>query len=383
MRRIVLWTACGAALTAVAVNSALAAPAVELVKPKQDVSFRLELANAIAKGLKWLEKKQSADGSWSQPEYPALSALALTAFMGEPSGKYKSARPAVVQKGYAYLLKNVQSDGGIYSKASQTPMENYNTAIAMTALIVARDPAFEPTIRKARQYLIGLQNDGGIGYNKDGHSDMSNSVMALEALYYSKYLARDEAGQKAKDLNWAAAVAFIQRCQNLPEYNKEAWVSDDPQNKGGFVYYPGDSKAGEMKTAGGKTALRSYGSISYAGLLSYAYADLTKDDPRVAAVLKWLAENYTLDENPGMGQEGLYYYYHMMAKALSAAGVTTLTTKGGRTVDWRRELALKLLSLQSGEDGSWVNQNGRWWEKDPVLTTSYSLIALEVLYRSL
>ena len=28
-------------------------------------------------------------------------------------------------------------------------------------------------------------------------------------------------------------------------------------------------------------------------------------------------------------------------------------------------------------DGSWVNDNNRWWENDPVLATSYAMLALE------
>ena len=59
----------------------------------------------------------------------------------------------------------------------------------------------------------------------------------------------------------------------------------------------------------GKQVPRSYGSMSYAGLLSYIHADLKKDDPRVTAVYEWLSRNFTLDENPGLGASGLYYYY--------------------------------------------------------------------------
>jgi squalene-hopene/tetraprenyl-beta-curcumene cyclase len=71
-----------------------------------------------------------------------------------------------------------------------------------------------------------------------------------------------------------------------------------------------------------------------------------------------------------------------MAKALSAYGVDKLALENGKEVDWRKELALRLLNLQKG-DGSWVNENGRWWEKDPVLVTSYAVITLEILYRGL
>jgi len=83
-----------------------------------------------------------------------------------------------------------------------------------------------------------------------------------------------------------------------------------------------------------------------------------------------------------MKKEGLYYYYHTMAKALSAAGIETLTLKDGTRVNWRQNLARRLLDLQR-EDGSWVNESGRFWEKDPNLVTSYATIALEIIHRGL
>ena len=128
--------------------------------------------------------------------------------------------------------------------------------------------------------------------------------------------------------------------------------------------------------------MRSYGSISYGGLLGYAYAKLGKESPQVQAVLGWLKANYTLEENPAMGLQGLFYYYHTMAKALTAYGVETLHLKNGETVDWRKKLVNRLASLQN-EDGSWINQNGRWWERDPALVTSYAVLALEKIYYSL
>ena len=136
------------------------------------------------------------------------------------------------------------------------------------------------------------------------------------------------------------------------------------------------------ETNGGRVALRSYGSISYAGLLSYVYADLRRDDPRVVAVFDWLRRNYTLQENPGMGPQGLYYYFHTMTKALTAYGAEELTVEGGGTIRWRQEVALRLLDLQQ-KDGSWINESGRWMEKDPVLVTSYALLALELIARGL
>ena len=132
----------------------------------------------------------------------------------------------------------------------------------------------------------------------------------------------------------------------------------------------------------GRVALRSYGSISYAGLLSYIYANLKREDPRVVAVLDWLRANYTLEENPGMGPQGLYYYLHLLTKALNTCEMDRLELKDGRVVDWRREVATRLINLQQ-KDGSWANTNGRWWEKDPNLVTAYAVLSLEIVWREL
>jgi squalene-hopene/tetraprenyl-beta-curcumene cyclase len=359
--------------------------------PASDISFRNEVQHAIDKGLTWLDSSQNTNGYWSTADQPAVTALALSAFAGNPSDGAKANPPPGVARGYQFVVARAHPDGSIWQKG----LENYNTAICTMALISARNPQFDPIIRRARQWLISQQVDlnekgkidspfdGGIGYgDKGGHSDMNNTMTALEALYYSKYLDKDKPQAAGKDLNWAAAIHFIQSCQNLPAYNKEPWASDDPTNKGGFVYFPGDTKAATQTNADGRVALRSYGSISYAGLLSYIYADLKRDDPRVQAVFDWLRDNYTVDENPGMGPQGLYYYLQLMTKALAIYGVDRLELKNGQAVDWRRQVAMKLINLQKA-DGSWVNDNGRWWERDPALVTSYSLISLEILYRGI
>lgn len=353
-----------------------------------DISVQHEVEHAITQGLQWLQSNQNSNGWWSTADQPAVTALALTAMMGEPSGQARTQAPEAVARGYRFVLSNVKPDGSIYSKG----LANYNTSLCMMGLLAARDPHYDNVLRNARHWLLTQQVEidepsnspynGGVGYGDHGkRSDMNNTFTALQALYYSKYLDRDQPLAAAHDLNWNAAIHFIQSCQNLPAYNKLSWVSHDPKDAGGFVYEPGNSKAGAM-TNGGRVALRSYGSISYAGLLSYIYADLKPGDPRVLAVYDWLRNNYTVDENPGMGQQGLYYYLHLMARALNTYGVDQLPLAGNKSVDWRRDLAMKLINLQKA-DGSWANTNGRWWEHDPALVTSYSVLSLELVYNRL
>jgi squalene-hopene/tetraprenyl-beta-curcumene cyclase len=203
----------------------------------------------------------------------------------------------------------------------------------------------------------------------------------MEALFYAKHSLKAKEGDEL-DLDWDAAIAFVQKCQNLPKTNKEKWVSKHEDDRGGFVYFPGSSMAGERELANGAKALRSYGSMSYAGLLSFIYAEMKEDDPRLVAVRDWLKAHYTVGENPGMGQQGLYYYYHTMSKALTLSGIEEIKDASGKKRDWRRELALELLNKQDPK-GFWLNENGRWWERDPILVTSYALLSLERVYYSL
>ena len=132
--------------------------------------------------------------------------------------------------------------------------------------------------------------------------------------------------------------------------------------------------------SGGRTALRSYGSMSYAGLLSFVYAEIPRDDERMRAALQWLSENYTIEENPGLGKQGLFYYFYLMTKALSASSVEELRTKDGKRVAWARPLALRMMDLQAAE-GWWENDVARWMEKDRVLVTAYCVTALSLLAR--
>ena len=357
------------------------------LNPATNTSVRNEVRHAIDKGLAWLEQNQNTNGFWSTPDHPAMTALVLDAFVLRPGRETKS-EPAAVQKGYVYLMSCVQPDGGIYQKE----LQSYNTSVSLMAILLRNRPEDRAAIDMARKFLIGLQVEsgdptnpfnGGIGYGAaDKQPDLSNTVLALEAIRYSKPPPDEKIIPAQPDLNWNAAIHFVQCCQNLPGSNSEKWASDDPQNKGGFIYAPGNSLAGETNLPSGKVALRSYGSMGYAGLLSYVYADLKPDDPRVTAVKEWLRTNYTVEENPAMGDQGVYYYYFVMAKALSLSDPGMLETKNGQAVNWREQLALKLINLQQA-DGSWQNSNGRWWEKDPALDSAFSLIALDMIYNKM
>jgi squalene-hopene/tetraprenyl-beta-curcumene cyclase len=128
--------------------------------------------------------------------------------------------------------------------------------------------------------------------------------------------------------------------------------------------------------------LRSYGSMTYAGLKSMIYAGLTKDDPRVKAAWGWITKNWSVDENPGMSangpqaaKAGIFYYDHTLSRALAAYGEPVVVDPKGTSHDWRKELADKLAAEQR-PDGSFTGDR-RWMEDNPVIATVLATLALE------
>lgn len=355
------------------------------------------VAAGMDRGAAFLLSTQGTGGAWMQ--HPAITALACMSVQKAPLGRTERGRAAVA-KGLDFIVHFAQPDGSIWSKA-EGDYPNYSTAICLLALHQAARPQDKPLMRAARDYLIGSQfkdvpgSDpayGGIGYGKSKRPDLSNTQWALEAIYVTESMDRDTpaadpAKAKAADLCWERAIRFLSRCQNLKDSNDQTWVSTDADDRGGFVYRSGESKAGKIGKDGKPVAdgtvteegetLRSYGSMTYAGMKSMLYAKLAADDPRVKAAQDWLSRHYTFDENPGMGAAGHYYYLHTAAKALAAAGQPTLTA-GGKTHDWRADLAASLLARQRA-DGSWKNDNGRWMESLPELSTAYAVLALATI----
>jgi squalene-hopene/tetraprenyl-beta-curcumene cyclase len=224
---------------------------------------------------------------------------------------------------------------------------------------------------KELQWDAGEETDpndpayGGAGYGKHGRPDMSNTQYLLDALHELGDGDNIEAIQRA--------LVFVSRAQNLDVgTNDTKFASLNPD--GGFYYTPaagGSSQAGTNPNGG----LRSYGSMTYAGLKSMLYAGVNKDDARVKAAVAWLSQHYGLKENPGMGAAGLYYYYHTFAKALDALGSKQVEDGAGKKHEWRSELVSELAGRQR-KDGSWFNKHDRWYESDPKLVTGYALLTL-------
>jgi hypothetical protein len=370
----------------------LAAPFARGAEPTAPPT-KAEVEALIAKAQDYLLAQQQPDGAFVEGKQFVVG---ITAMSVEALAKPPLALPGDdprMAKALALLKANRQADGGIYAK--EEGLGNYGTSFALLALAAVGSKDDE-LIRGAQAYLYGAQNadgtsiaDGGVGYGSKGagHEDLSNTATAVAALKAT--------GVPSSDPHLVKALAFLERCQNLSSHNKLPWAGND----GGAVYSPDESKAeGSWNPADAKPGetprMASYGSMTYALISSYLALDLKPEDPRVAAALAWVKDNYRFDANPGMRPgkelEGLYYYYATMGKTFNLLGLKVIELKDGRKVDWRADLFAALKAhvkpapLADGREGAMLmNSAKRWGEGNPRLATIYLIKALKALHASL
>ncbi len=335
-----------------------------------------EVDGAISKGVAFLLSKQAPEGFWSDKQMPALTALPVWAIVAtdEVTKGSPSEQPLkeAVSKGVAYVLGTQRPDGGFYVPKpgrGGSGLGNYNTSVCLSSLF---ESGLAPTeaLLKAREYIASSQLTGddtmagGFGYDKVSrrrYADLSNTSYALDAMRRTEKLEELRPGGQRVDVNWSQALTFV---ENL--------MKKEGPDAGGAAYNERTPQGGVATNQEGRVQLRAYGSMTYAAVLSMCHAKLDRGDPRVRQSLSYCESHWSVDENPGMGNQGLYYFYDIMARALQASQVQSVGNH-----DWKKELREKLVALQK-PDGSWYNDNNRFWEADPVLCTSFALLVLDI-----
>lgn len=347
-----------------------------LVAGALTVESRAAASAAAERGLAWLRASQSADGSWSDRRFPGLSALALWAMALSKDEVNREA----AQRAADYVASCAQPDGGIYVPIPDrkgSGLGNYNTCLCLRALhAFGQRDRYLDVMLGARAYIASTQleteglHQGGFGYDKASprvYTDLNNTFYAMDAMRMTQDLEEVRPAGKRVDIDWSAAKKYVLSMQKA-----------EGDDAGGFLYnreLPRKTPA-QMKTP--TLQLKAFGSMTYAGLLAMLHCDLSREDARVRSTYKYLGKYWTLDENPGQGNQGLYFYYEVLARALTAAEVDVLTLEDGTTVDWREALVEALVKRQQA-DGAWVNVSNRFWEGDPALSTSYAVLALLIL----
>ncbi len=272
------------------------------------------------------------------------------------SGRVTPAEPAVT-KALGFLERYIGPKGGL----SEAPHSVYTTSVALMAFQEANKGGRYDSVIKGGQAFPqvdpvgrgeGKGRDdpayGGLGYGGgNSRPDLSNTAFFIEALRDTGLPADDPALQKA--------LIFVSRCQNLKsEFNDQPWAGK--VNDGGFVYTagrwrrprPGNDDQGSepwFDCWGRRSSL-----LCGDDLRGPEEHDLRGPDPGRPARqggLAYIKNHYTLDENPGQGQRGLYYYYQTFAKAMPCSASPTIVDNAGKEHNWRNELVSALAKRQA------------------------------------
>jgi len=352
---------------------------------------------SIESGLKLLSSRQTRRGTWFEAEEVeptdmeprkraasvAVTAMALKAFAqaGELGDAATMARARAA-------IDLTLSDPKAMEAVEKGGIGNYVMSSIASGLAATGDADAKLAMQRAIRWMTDNQWDdaegvdptkdwyGGAGYGNGKRPDLSNTQMMLDAMH--------DAGVSPDDPAVQRALAFVARTQNRKATNPAAWAQNG-LGDGGFVYSPANGGESFASDAAGEgrygekldvKSLRSYGSMTYAGFKSLLYAGLSKEDPRVKDALGWISLHYTLEENPGLGQQGYFYYIHAMSRAMHASQLKSISDAKGVAHDWRAELIAAIAARQR-EDGSWKNTAERWEESNEELATIYAVLALE------
>ena len=309
-------------------------------------------AVAVNLGTTYLLRSQGDRGQWLGRYGPAVTALVVKALVA--SGHSWTARP--VRTALTYIESCRHADGGFYTSAEPA----YNTAIVIRTLASLPSHRFARQVARGLHFLKAAEATAATAPNQtearwlypDGLHSALDAEPTMEALR--------GAGRSAADTTMRRSLAMLRR--------DSSWINHilDPQERSADAI------------------LYNYGRLTYAQLKSMIYAGLSRNDPRVRRMVRWIRGHYTLKVNPASNSSrGRYYYYLTFAKVLRTHGSPTITDVMGVQHHWQRELYRRLAATQMA-NGSWVNHHSSaYLEGNPMMATTYAVLTLEQLEKPL
>ncbi|MFL5328810.1 MAG: prenyltransferase/squalene oxidase repeat-containing protein [Gemmataceae bacterium] len=309
---------------------------------------------AVAKGLKWLQKQQKADGHWTMVEGTVqddlgATGLALLPFLAAGiTHKVNSAHPdhaeyvKTVDRGIRWLVSK-QPANGLLGNRSKHYSHAICTIVLCEAYGMTADPMLKKPAQRALDYLIKAQHSaGGFRYEVAEPGDTSVTGWCLQALQSGRL-----AGLNVPSETLTKVGKFL----------------DSVQTQEGAAYgYLGPGNRPTM------TAV---------GLLCRAYLGWGPKNPKMIAGVENIKSSM-----PRKSLKDIYYYYY----------ATQVMHFCATADDWKRSWNPNMRDLLIDTQDNSTGPNRGSWEPDELLTgngggrmvaTSLSLLTLEVYYRHL
>ena len=294
----------------------------------QDVAYppgvTKEVQDAIERGLEWLARNQSSDGSWRSAGgygvYPAaMTGLAGMAMVASGSTPTRGKRYKEVSTAYAFLMKHADPGSGVISLPVEEGRSMYGHGFATLFLAsvygmeedVRQQEKLKRVLDKAVALISAAQSPAGgwIYTPNSGGDEGSVTITQIQALRACR-MAGIVVDKKTID----RAVDYIRKCQN---------------SDGSIKYSLGSGGDGRP-------------AITAAGVAVLYNAGVYDDQPFVEKAVRYCQKHIQI----GVDTTNHHYYAHLYWSQ-------ALYQRGGP--DWNDyySKATAFLLRQQKKDGSW------------------------------
>jgi hypothetical protein len=307
---------------------------------------------AVARGLAYLRRSQSADGYWrsygfGRTESAGVTGLGVMAFLSAGHTPAEGEHASAVADGVRWVLQR-QRANGVISSDGEFEMYHHGICTLMLAEVVGMAPPdladeVRPALARAVAVILKAQRRGGIhggGWRYTvlgGDADLSVTGWQLLALRAAKNVGCDVPAEHID-----RAVAYVRRCYD--------------ESRGTFAY-----------TVRGSLTVACAGT----GILGLELCG--KDLHRCRESLR--AGVYVLRNPPTLDQQHCFYGLYYCSQAMFQLG--------GNYWDVYRPRLHEVLLPNQRDDGAWVGLDGEARRVGPNYATAMGILALTVEYRYL
>ena len=340
---------------------------------------------SLARGCQFLLEKQNEDGSWKSEYYgnlkqgAATTSLVLFALSNARDPRIKTQKK-VVEKAFGFLRQGIQKHGYV---CNVTGPDYANYATALT-LLAARN--FESRFhwqmlsdeerKKLVAFLVNSQLDETHGLDSKaddyGGWDLSGWMQS----------PRFSPGSNISVTSFVLSALAPEKGKSVAACRDKArlWIKRIRNTDGGFHFHPKKDHAGnKAEWVDDKSLMpQSYGTPTVDGMRALRSLELPETE--VQKCVGWLEKNGLAHNNfvPGFSDQqngdaswgqGLLYYY-FMSLSLERQYLSAKLAKH------YKKSTIDLLVTRQKKDGRWENSSARMREDDPLIATSFAVIAL-------
>ena len=346
------------------------APARRLVTP--------ETQRAIDRGLAYLARTQSPDGSWTSTAgkkinntyqafesgrdvaHVGVTSLAILAFLAGGHVPGRGPYGQVVDRALSFVMSQATSSGLIEGWGTRMYSHAFATLALAEVYGMKRSLDLRQVLEKAIEYTVNCQNATGgwryVGFSPD--SDMSVTVCQVVAL------------RAARNVGLKVPQATIDRAL---KYVIESAYTQPDEPRGGFRYQPEDirwNRDSYALAAAGLTTLFQAGLYDDGQIARYVKSHgVAKDPPpRIADTLAYVKHQYqdVVNDTP----EHFFFWYgsYYATQAMYLVGAV----RPDEWAAWYARIRDQILSIQHRLRDAESGREESFWKSNIDTTNAYA-----------